>query len=229
MFPDERVHRLLKADLFDEAFGGGLQSLLDLKARVVVGMDIALNTVELARSKYPEIITLNTDALQLPFRDASFSVIVSNSTLDHFPSRRFILSGLHEFFRILQPGGILLLTMDNLLNPFVVIRQWISFPVLRRLGIVPYYFGKTFGPARLKAALRDCGFTFSKITPFMHCPRLPAVALSRMLTKYGTATMQQRFLRLILLLEKISFYPICLASGHYLAVRAMKPVKPGFS
>jgi hypothetical protein len=149
---------------------------------------------------------------------------VSTSTIDHFPESTSILHSLREFFRILIPGGILLLTMDNLMNPFVALRQLITFPVLQRLGIVPYYIGKTFGPGQLKTALKDCGFTFDNITAFMHCPRVPVVILCRALIKYGSVAMQRRFLHLLLILERFSFYPICLASGHYLAVSAMKPV-----
>ena len=222
-FPEERADHLLKTDLFDEAYGQGLQSLLNSRARIVVGMDIAFKTVEQARTKYPDIIPLGTDTRSLPFRGASFNVIVSNSTVDHFPESTCILDSLREFFRILRPGGILLLTMDNLMNPFVAVRQLITFPVLHRLGIVPYYFGRTFGPRQLKTALKDCGFTFGRIMAFMHSPRIPAVALSRVLARYGSANMQKRFLRLLLFPERIAFHPICLVTGHFLAVRAVKP------
>lgn len=221
--PSNRVGCLLKTDLFDEAYGEGILSLLISTARIVVGMDIALNTVIRVREKHPGIILFNTDAQALPFRDESFDTVVSNSTLDHFPERKNILGGLCEFFRILRPGGILLLTLDNLLNPSVAIRQWITFPVLHRLGIVPYYFGGTFGPVKLKAALRASGFLFGRINSFMHCPRLPAVVLSRVLTKHGSAAMQYRFLRVLMLLEISVFYPICMVSGHFLVVKAVKP------
>lgn len=222
-FPPNRAGFLLKTDLFDEANGEGLLSLLKNRARTVVGMDIAFKAAELACIKYPDINPLNADARTLPIRDESFDMIVSNSTVDHFPESTCILDSLREFFRVLRPGGILLLTMDNLMNPFVAVRQLITFPVLHRLGIVPYYFGRTFGPRQLKTALKDCGFTFGRIMAFMHSPRIPAVALSRVLARYGSANMQKRFLRLLLFPERITFHPICLVTGHFLVVRAVKP------
>ena len=126
--PSKRVSRVLKTDLFDEAYGEGIMPLIDSTARIMVGMDIALKTVICVSKKHQGIILSNADAQALPFRDESFDTVVSNSTLDHFPERKQILGSLCEFFRILRPGGILLLTLDNLMNPVVAVRQLITFP-----------------------------------------------------------------------------------------------------
>ncbi len=59
----------------------------------------------------------------LPFPDGAFDRVFSNSTLDHFDSRDDIREALRELARVLHPEGELLLTLDNLANPVVRLRN----------------------------------------------------------------------------------------------------------
>ena len=88
---------------------------------------------------------------------SSFDVVVSNSTLDHFETRDEILTSLRGFHRILRPGGRLLLTMDNLANPAVALRNALPYALLRRSKLVAYPIGATAGPGRLRRMLKDAG------------------------------------------------------------------------
>ena len=73
----------------------------------------------------------------LPFAQGAFDGIVSNSTLDHFQSLDDLLVSLKELFRVLRPGGQMILTLDNLSNPIILLRNWLPLRLLKRLKIVP--------------------------------------------------------------------------------------------
>jgi hypothetical protein len=59
--PAGQVGRLLKTDLFDEAFGDGLYPLLSSRAHSVAAVDLSALTVATARSRYPSLQALQAD------------------------------------------------------------------------------------------------------------------------------------------------------------------------
>ena len=121
--PEGRIPRLLKTDLFDEAVSEGLLSLLASRARMVLGMDISLQVLRSARVGNASLLVAASDVRSLPFTRHAFDVVVSNSTLDHFDSQGEIVSSLKEIHRVLRPDGHLLLTLDNLANPVIFLRN----------------------------------------------------------------------------------------------------------
>ena len=60
---------------------------------------------------------------RLPFADGSFDVVYSHGFIEHFPpstSERLVA----EHVRVLRPGGLLALSVPNLLNPFHTWLKW---------------------------------------------------------------------------------------------------------
>ncbi|HEY3755631.1 MAG TPA: class I SAM-dependent methyltransferase [Opitutaceae bacterium] len=51
----------------------------------------------------------NLDATHLPFPDGTFSVVIALSVLEHIPN---VEQAIAELYRVLAPGGKMLLTMD---------------------------------------------------------------------------------------------------------------------
>lgn len=220
--PATRVERLLKTDLFDEAWSKGLYPLLSSSAKTVIGMDISVFSPHAARSRYNGLRAICADVRRLPFLDGAFDVLVSNSTLDHFESHEEIITSLRELHRVLRPGGQLLLTLDNLANPCVALRNLLPFRLLKRLRIVPYYVGATFGPHRLKRVLRQLNFEVIEVNGLMHCPRVLCVVVARLLERYATAETQKRFLRFLLTFEHLSRVPTRYLTGQFVAVKAVR-------
>lgn len=70
----------------------------------VVGVDLAESLVARARELAPGLRFERADARSLPFADASFDVVVFDSTLSHVPEPERALA---EAFRVLRPGGLL--------------------------------------------------------------------------------------------------------------------------
>ena len=213
---------VLKTDLFDEACSEGIISSLSLPVKTTFGIDLSFSTAQSAKKSNPGLQSLKADTRSLPSADSSFDVIISNSTLDHFKSSDEIFSALKELKRMLRPGGQLLLTLDNGLNPFVALRNALPFKLLNSLGIVPYYVGKTFSPARLRGVLKKLNFEVAEATGIMHFPRFIAVLIARILEKYSGQSVQKRFLRYLMAFEHLSKWPTRLLTGQFVAVKAIK-------
>ncbi len=216
------IEHLLKTDLFDEACSGGLYPFLASKAQNAVGMDISYVTVHAARQKCNRLKAAQADVRRLPFADDTFDMIISNSTLDHFESRHEIVAALREYYRVLRPDGILLLTFDNLANPIITLRNLLPFRLLKYMGIVPYYVGATFTPHHLRKILTQLQFDVLQLTGLMHFPRILIVAISRILNKGIDRGIQSRLLRILLGFEFLSKWPTKFLTGHFIGVQASK-------
>jgi len=220
--PEQPVPRLLKTDTFDEAVGEGLTRFLEARARTVIGMDLSLKNVQSACDGGTSVRGACADVRQLPFQTESFDVVVSNSTLDHFQTSGEITVSLRELHRVLRTGGQLILTLDNLANPAIVVRNHLPFKLLNRLGLVPYFVGATYGPWRLQHALRKVGFEVKDVTAVLHCPRILTVFCAKLLCARSKSLAQQQFLRWLQTFETMSRWPTRYITGHFIAVRAEK-------
>lgn len=217
--------RLLKTDLFDEAVGRrGLVPLLTASAPTVVGIDLSAGIARAARVRQNGAVRATAaDVRRLPFREGSFDVVVSTSTLDHFPALDHIAVALAELHRVLASGGELLLTLDNGANPVVRLRGMLPIDWLQRLHIVPYYVGATCGPKRLAELVADAGFRIETVGASMHGPRLPAVWLARAIERLGSASARERFVNAMIGLDRLGRLPTRYLTGYFLVVRARKP------
>ncbi len=218
----DRVDRLLKTDLFDEAVGAGLFPLLASRAGAVAGIDVSAGMVRAATMGHPGLRAAQADVRRLPFADAAFDAVVSNSTLDHFASMHDLVAGLHELRRVLRPGGQLLVTLDNPANPVVALRARLPFPLLRRLGLVPYFVGATCGPGELRRILAREGFDVRDATAVLHCPRAVAVAVARLLDGRAGPRGRRLFLRSLMAWERLARWPTRYRTGYFVAARAVR-------
>ncbi len=215
-WPQWRVERVLKTDMFDEAVGEGVYGLLVSRARFATGIDIALPTLRSARTG------VGADVRQLPFVDGAFDVVVSNSTLDHFLTEEELVASLRELRRVLRPGGELLLTLDNAANPLVAIRNVLPFALLHRLGLTPYQVGVTCGPGQLRRLLRKTGFEVGEMGALLHCPRVMAVKQAVAVQQSGDSARQERFLAGLMKWERLARWPTRWLTGYFVALKAVR-------
>jgi ubiquinone/menaquinone biosynthesis C-methylase UbiE len=90
----------------------------------LVAFDLSPGMLRRARSRLhssrPSYVS--GDLTQLPFADNSFDCITCGWVLEHLPDPR---PGLRELFRVLEPGGrLLLLATEDTLPGMVVSRTW---------------------------------------------------------------------------------------------------------
>jgi ubiquinone/menaquinone biosynthesis C-methylase UbiE len=223
----EPVRNLLKTDLFDEAVGEGLWDFLRSRADVVMGMDVSIKTLREARPVRPRTPVTCADVRQLPFASDSFDAVISNSTLDHFHSLTDMAASLKELSRIMRPGGRLVITIDNLANPAIALRNFLPFGWLHRFGVVPYYVGATCGPIRLKRMLEDAGLEVLESMSILHCPRVIGVIMARWLQIYATPNLQARFGNWLMKWECLARFPTRYLTGNFVAIHCLKPDRGG--
>lgn len=221
----ERAGLVLKTDLFDEAVSDGLVPFLQERADLVVGIDVSRFVVSNAVEQCPGLAAVYADVARLPFEDGCFDRVVSLSTLDHFDSHEEIVHALRELKRLLRPSGELLLTLDNLANPVVRLRNALPIGWLHRMGIVPYYVGPTCGPRRLRSLVRETGLVVRETMGIMHAPRIVAVAVARLLSSRATPAAQSRFLRALRSFERLRDWPTRFLTGYFIAIRAVRPAE----
>lgn len=212
---------VLKTDLFDEAMGSGLGALLRALADTVYGIDIAADMVEKAVIANPSLLASVADVRQLSFADDSMELIISNSTLDHFQQAEEIERSLAELRRVLAPGGLLLVTMDNPWNPVVAFRNRLPKSLLGRSSLAPYFVGHTYSLTELKHALESHGLEVVRHGHLMHVPRIFFLHLCRLFRPSGL--IGRPLLRCMLAAERLAVWPTAPLTGHFAAVLARKP------
>jgi len=218
-----RYSFLLKTDLFDESIGVGLCLFLSDHSHEVHGIDISEFCVKAASERYPSVQTSVADIRKLPYASGYFDCIVSNSTLDHFPALEDIETSLEELRRVLRPGGELIITLDNLQNPVIWLRSILPFHWLHRIGLLPYYVGATTTKTGLKKMLTQNGFQVTAMTAILHCPRAAAIPLSNWTQRHCAELGLRRWLRTLMAFEWLGRTPLRYFTGHFIAVRAIKP------
>lgn len=219
---DKKVHRVLKTDLFDESAGTGLVTALLLNSSQVHAIDLSRAVVAQAAAKNPEGRFVSADVRHLPYQDSSFDLVVSNSTLDHFPAFCDIVCSVEELYRVLKPGGRLIITFDNLANPVLALRHALPFGFLNRIGLVPYYVGESVTPAGLLKLLSQCGFETGQTSSLMHVPRTFVVPICHIL-KGRSPQVLRSLLRLMTAFEFFGRWPTRNLTAYYTAALAIKP------
>lgn len=141
--------------------------------RNITAIDVSPDLLELAAERVcrDNVRFLREDAHATGFSSESFDSIVGSSCLHHLEPVR----ALAEFHRLLRPGGMLLFTEPNMLNPQVALMKNVPW-LKRRAGESPDE--TAFVRFSLAKDLRQCGFREISIVPFdfLH-PALPAACL----------------------------------------------------
>ncbi len=213
--------RVLKTDLFEEAFGPDafLGELFGAERRVV-GMDISIAVVERARRLDPERRAgyVVADVRHLPFASGAFAAVVSPSTLDHFAEEQDLHAGLRELARILEPGGRAVVTLDNpdnLLDPLL--------RLIGRMGLLPYYLGRSLRVGELEAALRAAGLEILGSTAILHNPRLLATAAVAAANRLGWRPLIAAVRRGLTAAQRLENSRWRWRTGSFVATGAVKP------
>ncbi len=147
-------------------FGGLARS----RGGKVVGLDFSEAALKIAQQQQQGIPFLRGDATCVPFPDASFDVVLLNDIIEHLaeaPGRTMI----QEVFRILRPGGRLIVDTDN--DAFLMQRkglkrlnEWLEAGSVQRKALAeikktysaPTLHIKIYTVHELRALLSGVGF-----------------------------------------------------------------------
>lgn len=147
--------------IVDVGCGAGGNLMMLQRYGRVVGMDISLTALSLCRSRWAGAI-LGGDIIQLPFRSNSVDVITVLDVLEHICDD---VAALRECWRILKPGGDLIITVPSLRS------LWSVHDIALR-----HY--RRYSRAELNIKIRRAGFVIDKLS-FAICPLLPIVFVFR--------------------------------------------------
>jgi len=114
----------------------------------VFGIDVSLPTLKLCQKKYSNLI--NGKADELPIREGSFDIVILLDVLEHIADDAKVMK---ETFRILKPGGIVLITA-----PACKI-LWGSHDEI-------YQHYRRYSLDEIKKVVRRAGFTIKKLIAF---------------------------------------------------------------
>ena len=217
---ESHFRRALKTDLFDESVGKGCCGALAKIADGVEGIDISAELVQSASRRNPAMKMSVGDVRSLDFADASFDLVLSNSTLDHFATVQEIEQSIGEITRVLDENGILILTLDNPWNPIVALRNKLPQNLTRRAGLIPYFMGRTLSMPALIRAVENAGLRVQRRCYIQHAPRVAALHLCRLLSRQGR--LQSSLVTTMLAMETLADWPTAALTGHYSALLAKK-------
>lgn len=220
--------KILKTDLFAEAFTQE-QFLFEMPQTNsnVVAIDISGEIVAAAKNqasqhKVDASEYLCCDVRHLPIQSNSIDLIISDSSLDHFPSEEDITIALQELARVLRIGGVLILTIDNKSNltypPYIFTRLWM------RLRLSPYFIGKTLSFTRLRNVLEEIGLNVAESTAILHYPHPDGLVrwIENFLRKVSKGKLDNAIRKTLAYLEQLERRKIKFLTGRYLAVKAVK-------
>lgn len=222
--PDLRGKTVLKTDLFEEAHGPD-QFLFEIAVPGGVRLAMDISPVIVRRARHEAAVRgvescslLAGDVLALPLRANSLDVIISNSTLDHFPGPEYIDAALRQLYGALKPGGTLLVTLDNPHSVSYLIGRW-----KRMLRPDPFFLGHTLSSWQLKELLDRIGYRVTDSTAILHGLENHSSALMQAARRLGGWRLHQAIRKLLAVLEGLEATPMRFLTGAFIAVRAIKP------
>lgn len=153
---------VLKTDLFEECFGP--DDILDrIEAPKKIGIDISKKITEQAAGKHNDIEPICCDVTNLPFKDRTFDLVISTSTLDHI-SRWHVPLALKEIRRVLVDDGNLMLTIDNRNNLLYHLGMFLG----QKFKILPFYQERCYSCEEMGRLLQNTGFEVKEMDTIFH-------------------------------------------------------------
>jgi len=214
--------RVLKTDLFEEAMGpDALLTDLPNYGGMILGMDVSAAIAIQARRRDADLHAyyVAADVRRLPFANGTFSLIISTSTLDHFRDPSDLNRSLRQLARVLEPGGQLIVTLDNRQNLLDFLLRFIS-----RMGWLPYYTGRSYKVDELCAELETVGLVVKDTTAILHNPRLMAVVAVSFTNKLRCRVLTTLVHRALVAFQKMGKTRWRYRTGSFVAARAVRPV-----
>ncbi|WP_186762799.1 class I SAM-dependent methyltransferase [Lentzea tibetensis] len=146
--------------------GYGAQ-LIRQRARRVVALDYDEFTAAHVGRAYPELDVLRGNLASLPLRDAGVDVVANLQVIEHLWDQEGFLA---ECFRVLRPGGRLIVTTPNRLT---------FSPGLDK-PLNPFHT-RELAPSELDSLLVEAGFRVELLAGLRHGPRLEALLGGRII------------------------------------------------
>jgi len=215
--------------ILDAGCGTGMSIKKLRKFGEVTGIDSSPWALQFCRKK--DLASLILGSINnMPLYDASFDVVTCFGVLYH--KRVNDRKAISEFYRVLQDGGVLLIT-----TPAV---HWLRSRAFRTYHDFSMHTGRRHSKKDMQVLLQDAGFQVKKISYFMTFLFLPVLLfrvsenivnkiIRRGLAKESEISMIPKvlndLLEIIMLVEALIIQRISLPFGVSLVIVAEKPIR----
>jgi len=141
----------------------------------VTAIDISADLLAEARRMLDagNVTFLEQNAYRMTFGDGLFDAVIGCSVLHHLDSEK----AFKEVYRVLRPGGRIVFTEPNMLNPQIALTKNIPY-IKKKMGDSPDE--TAFFKWPLRRSLQREGFVNVEITPFdfLH-PHIPGILVDK--------------------------------------------------
>lgn len=215
--------KCLITDLYEGYFGiTGTFEYLSKRFDRLIGMDISKEVLLKTRQEMSPggISFCVADVRDLPFPDNTIDVVVSRSTLDHFPE---IDKAVSEIYRVLKTDGIFLLSLNNRHNLFFAF----NLRFLSLINFLTFHTEDCYSLKKTRKLVKGHHFTIAAETTLMHVPFLFPTILS-FLERRRLNILLGLFLGAVSCMERISkrFKVIGIILGWWIVIIANKKPIP---
>ena len=114
--------------VLDLGCGAGRAVLgLSQQGYIVTGVDLSLSMLQAGRSLSSQMRLGGANLLTLPFANNTFTAaFMFFGALQHIPGRQKRRQALAEMVRVVQPGGVLIIGLDNLAPTLLCYAYWLK-------------------------------------------------------------------------------------------------------
>ncbi len=129
-----------------------------------IGLDYAPEALFATLAEFPDLPLLVGDVHTLPYASNTFGAYLSFGVVEHFEHGP--LPALREAYRVLKPGGVLVLTVPHpqFVESIYKIRERLSPSKAPRAG----YYERTYPHRTLADCVQQADFVIDRIEPFGH-------------------------------------------------------------
>ncbi len=160
--------RVLKLDLWNEAFNTRILDWVADAGAEVVGFDASPTVTATARRRCAgrgrSLRAACADIREFPFADRSFDFVYTMGTIEHIPEYQ---QCLREVRRVLRDGGRAVIGVPYKWNPFL---RPLLVGVLELLGRYPYAPEKSFGARELRRDIEGADLEVMERTGILALP-----------------------------------------------------------
>lgn len=159
---------------------GDMTSILLKLTPNVTAADIAPKMIHTVRSRFANIQNLTIDHLlspSLPYSDRSFDLVVSSSVIEYVDSPELFLA---EIYRVLAPGGVLLVSFPPPNSPIRLFQMFVRKLVRDNFRMFDYLTlsRNTFKLSHFRALSAQLGYEYSAYIKIPFSPLLSRFPLS---------------------------------------------------
>lgn len=170
-----RGKRVLKLDLWNEAFNTRILQWMQAEGAETFGLDVSAVTTAQAfhnarGTGHSPMHLLQSDIRHLPFPAASFDFVYTMGTIEHIDE---YASAVSEVQRVLKPGGKAIIGVPHKWNIFL---RPLLVGLLTRFGKYPYAPEKVFSAAELRRVIEQGGLHVIRRTGILTIPGLVRMA-----------------------------------------------------